>query len=173
MRNKWPTIFTLLVLCALPYDAYAMASGPDDKSGPAWLIVKSDGHLLEIAQNNVVKLDGAGRLKFKREGRFIEVPKGFKVTVNGQPISAERAIHKGESVQIVAPNSAPVWELSLGTEPSPLSNTDSWAEISVGNAEGEFTLSHDRPMTTLLRAGTGGMLRIRSFPQIFATENTE
>jgi hypothetical protein len=168
MRRLWPTIITLLLLCALSYDAYAIASGLEGKSEPAWLIVKGDGRLLEIAQDNVVKLDGAGRLKFKREGRFIEVPKGCKVIVNGLPISAERAILKGESVQIIDPNRAPVWQLSLGSERSSSPSSDSWAEISVGNADGEFTLSHDRPMTTLLRA-TGGMLRIRSFPSLFSS----
>src|SRR5262244_2493502 len=113
--GRMPLLFALLVLSfyALPSNTTVIAGKPDTKAEPVWMIVKGEGHILEIAQNNTVKLDGTGRLKFKHEGRFIEVPSDFTVTVNGLPVSVDRAIHKGESVQIIDRNRATVWELSF------------------------------------------------------------
>ncbi len=142
-----------------------------------WLLIRESNRLLIIPTERVLKLVGAGNLKFKRDGRLIEVPQGSTITINGESIFRERDVRKGETaeivngeavyrervvreneiVRIIGENNKTQWELSL----DPADHTSSFNSGDWLTINGEFTLDTDAPKTFLLHIKPGGGLRIR------------
>ncbi len=148
-----------------------------EKLKGVWLLIRDRNQLRVIPSGHAIKLVGAGPLTFKEDGRLIEIPRGARLTVNGQPIFRENEVRRGETadvvggalvarervvrerdvVRAVAADGRTMWEFALGQEESTLSLDGSeWLTIN-----GEFTFDIGEPKTFLLYPKPGGGLRLR------------
>jgi len=142
-----------------------------------WLLIGDRNQLRVIPAGHAIKLVGAGSLRFKEDGQLIEVPRGARLTVNGQPVfrenevrrgetadvrggmlvSRERAVRERDVVRALAEDGRTMWEITLGQDLGALSlDGGDWLTIN-----GEFMLDADEPRTILLYPKPGGGVRLR------------
>ena len=88
-----------------------------------WLVIRKGGRQLEIAPGYNLKLNGAGKLKFSKGGRIIELPEALTVLVDEKAVSGESSVYEGETVRITDEKGQTLWTLAPlpANEPSPFS----------------------------------------------------
>ncbi|HEY9404092.1 MAG TPA: HEAT repeat domain-containing protein [Pyrinomonadaceae bacterium] len=142
-----------------------------------WLLIRERNQVLTIPTGRIIKLVGFGNLKFKQDGRLLEIPEHAYFTVNGQPIFRENEVRKGESAQVIdgavlnrerivrenevvrviGEDDKLMWELSLyPDERSTASDGGDWLNIN-----GEFAFNTNQSKTFLLYPKPGGGIRLR------------
>jgi hypothetical protein len=166
--RRLPIIIALAILFSGICHQAIAKNTPKKRFAPAdaesaRIIAKEGRQLLEISKGSIIRLDGAGKLKFKREGQIIEIPSGLSIMINGKPVNqVNTAVHVGEKVQIVDSKKKTVWNLSLTTDPRIPGVQSEWTEMDIGNSAGEFTLSYNEPVTIFLQSRPGGKFRMRT-----------
>jgi len=152
------------------------ANASSKPTSDSWLVLKGNKQLLLISTGRIVKLSGAGVIKFKRDGQLIEVPNGLSVTVNGEApfadgevrrgesadvigsevVSRERLIQPNETVRLVDEGQRTIWELSLvPPEEAKALESGSWFTIN-----GEFNVIAEQSKNHFLYAKPGGGVKM-------------
>ena len=152
------------------------ANASSKPTSDSWLVLKGNKQLLLISTGRIVKLSGAGVIKFKRDGQLIEVPNGLSVTVNGEApfadgevrrgesadvigsevVSRERLIQPNEMVRLVDEGHRTIWELSLvPPEEAKALESGSWFTIN-----GEFNVIAEQSKNHFLYAKPGGGVKM-------------
>lgn len=156
----------------------AATSAGVGKMKGVWLLIKERNQLLIVPAGRVVRLVGSGDLRFRQDGRLIEIPRGASLTVNGRPIfrerevgrgetaevvnnevlSRERVVREGEVVRVVGAGNRVLWELDLQPEGQPATPPDGrdWLTIN-----GEFSVTAGASRTMLLYPRPGGGLLLK------------
>ncbi len=92
----------------------ALAAVPERLKRAAWLVVKEGGHVLEFSKDRVIKIEGDGKLNFKHDGRVVEIPDDNTVKVNGKAVPTQgQIVQEGDEVHIVDQSDKIIWTLSL------------------------------------------------------------
>ncbi len=81
------------------------------QDGDGWLAVRNGGRLLVLHPHYAVRLSGQGRLGFRQWGRVLAVADGYRVTVDGAPVSGDTDVCADQTVRIVGPSGAVAWTL--------------------------------------------------------------
>lgn len=115
MKRASPTYaIGLLALFAAGMAFISTGSRGQDQDG--WLTVKDDGHELWVTPGAVVVMEGFGpRIGLKTRQRLIEFKESVMVSVDGEPVSGDRAVRAGESVRIADAEGHIFWEIRNGT----------------------------------------------------------
>lgn len=155
----------------------AASAGAGEKLKGVWLLIKERNQLLVVPAGRLIRLAGAGDLKFRQDGRLIEIPRGAALTVNGRPIfrgrevgrgetaeivgnevlARERVVRESEVVRVVDSDDRVMWELSLAPDAQATTpGGRDWLTIN-----GEFSLNAEAPKTLLLYPRPGGGLLLK------------
>lgn len=142
----------------------------------SWLLLKGDKQLQVISTGRIIKLSGSGVIKFKRDGKVIEVPSGLSITINGEApftegevrrgetadvigteiVSRERLIRPNETVRLVGEDQKVIWELSLvPVEEAKVLENGSWFTIN-----GDFNIVAEQPKNHFLYGKPGGGVKM-------------
>ena len=121
-QRRAVTALVLMLLAAISFSelfgtnaAAAPCTGQESQTKNeqrVWLIVTDDGRQLEFVGRYGYRMDGGGKVNFKRGGRVVELPAGLTILVDEKPVNAKRQVSEGESVRITDGDGKTLWKLA-------------------------------------------------------------
>jgi hypothetical protein len=84
-------------------------AGPVD--GDGWASVREGGRLIVLHAGYSAHLSGRGRIGFREWGRALAVPEGYRLVVDGEEVTDDRAVCEDQTVRLVDADGRTAWTI--------------------------------------------------------------